>query len=306
MISRYSYSDLTWVDLESPTQEEVDHLVEEFSLPALVGEELVTSTLRSKVDLYEKLMYIILHFPIQSKKDADTIEDQEVDFVLGKDFIITVHYERIDPLHQFASVFEKKSLLNKDRHMHHTGTVFIEMMRQFYHHLLQDFETIGKTIQTIEDRTFKGQEEAMVREMSHVGRRLLDYKQTIRFHEDVLRSYESASEQFFGEKYKYYATLATSEFNKVNSLLESYRDMLAELQRTNDSLLSTKSNEIMKTFTIMTFVMLPLSIITGVFGMNTVQELIFIKDTSDFFFIIGAMALTALVMFIFFRFRKWL
>ncbi len=307
MIARYSYSGLTWVDIEAPTPEEVSHLVEEFDLPPLVGDEIVGSTLRSKVDLYDNLIYIILHFPVPSKADETTIEDQEVDFILGKDFIITVHYERIDPIHQFAGIFEKSSLHSRGRHPHsHSGHVFIEMMRQFYHHLLQDFEAIGKDIQCIEACTFGGQEEKMVREISRTGRRLLDFKQTIRFHEDVLRSYEAASEEFFGEKYKHYATLATAEFNKVNNLLESYRDMLAELQRTNDSLLSTKQNSIMKKFTIISFVTFPLMLVTGIFGMNTIEELIFIRSNSDFFFVIGAMVLTSFTMFAFFKFQKWL
>lgn len=306
MIARYSYSGLTWVDLETPTREEVAHILEEFSLPSLVGEEMLTDTLRSKVDLYENFMYIILHFPTGSGEDLGKAGPQEVDFILGKDFIITVRYELIDPIHQFAKLFEKNSLGSSERMMNHSGYVFMEMMKQFYRNSLRELEALGTTIGNIERRIFEGKEEAMVREISKTSRKLLDFKQAIRFHQDVLRSYESVSGTLFGETYVYYASLISSEYNKVSSLLESHRDTLAELQRTNDSLLSTRSNEIMRTFTIMTFVMMPLTIITGIFGMNTVSNLIFIKNTGDFFFIIGAMVLTAFVMFLFFRFRKWL
>ncbi|MEK7106190.1 MAG: CorA family divalent cation transporter, partial [Patescibacteria group bacterium] len=125
-------------------------------------------------------------------------------------------------------------------------------------------------------------------------------------HRDILNSYEIASTRLFGTDYGYYANLVTSEFNKVNSLLESNRDALSELQRTNDSLLSTQTNDIMKTFTIMTFVMMPLTIITGIFGMNTSDNLTFIENKNDFFFVIGAMMITGLVMFLFFKLRKWL
>lgn len=306
MISRYSYSGLTWVDLENPTQEEVAHILSEFDLPALVGEEMLTNTLRSKVDLYDNFMYVILHFPTGAGEEFAKSGEQEVDFVLGKNFILTVRYELIDPLHQFAKLFEKNSFGTSEKMMNHAGYIFMEMMKQFYRNSLKELETIGLAIRDIEYRIFEGQEEAMVKEISHTSRRLLDFKQAIRFHQDVLRSYESVSARLFGDEYVYYASLISSEYNKVSGLLESHRDTLSELQRTNDSLLTTRSNEIMRTFTIMTFVMIPLTIITGVFGMNTGSDLVFIKTISDFFFVIGAMTLTAFIMFLFFRFRKWL
>lgn len=303
MISRHTYQGLTWVDLEKPTREEIIHILEEFSLPELIGEEMFASTLRSKVDLYDNFIYLILHFPTGQ---SDGNPAQEIDFIIGKKFILTVHYEKIDPMHDFAGIFESQSFITKDKTMSHAGFVFVEMLEQLYKTSLLELEDITTTISEIERRIFQGQEEAMVRKISSTSRKLLDFKQAIRFHKDVLTSYEIASTHFFGNDYKYYASMVNSEFSKVVSVLESHRDVLGELQRTNDSLLSSKSNDIMKTFTILTFVMLPLSIITGVFGMNTVAELIFIRSLGDFFFIIAAMLLIGFVMFIFFKFRKWL
>jgi magnesium transporter len=305
MIARYTYRGLTWIDLESPTRDEVSLLVEEFSLPAVVGDELITDTLRSKVDLYDECMYVILHFPVAGMK-GDKHPEHEVDFVIGKHFIITAHYEMIDPIHQFAKVFEQNALHTRDHTSINAGYIFMEMMKRFYHASLLELESLGQEIRTIEERIFDNEEESMVKHISLMSRELLDFKQAIRFHGDILQSYETASARFFGHEYNYYATVITSEFNKVSSLLESHRDAIAELQRTNDSLLSTRSNEIMRTFTILTFVMIPLTIITGIFGMNTASNLIFIKNIQDFFFVIGAMVLIGFVMFLFFKFRKWL
>ena len=182
----------------------------------------------------------------------------------------------------------------------------MQMMREFYRKSLAELEELTETIKNIEEQIFESHEVSTVKRISTTSRKLLDFKQSIRFHGEVLHSYESASKRLFGDEYTYYAELITSEYRKVNSILESHRDVLAELQRTNDSLLSTKSNEIMKNFTIMTFVMLPLTLITGIFGMNTVSDLIFIKSIDDFFFIIGAMTLMGIVLFLFFKFRRWL
>lgn len=306
MISKYTFGGLTWVDLESPTREEVIHIGQEFNLPNVIGEEILINTLRSRVDFYDDFIYIILHFPTGSGEDLARSGEKEVDFILGKKFLITVRYEIIDPLHKFAKLFEKNSLGSNEKMMNHSGYVFMEMMKQFYENSIYELEQVNEKLKDIEDRIFKNQEELMVKEISKTGRKLLDFKQSIRFHQEILKSYETSSENFFGQEYGYYASIITSEFNKVNGLLENNRDTLAELQRTNDSMLSTKQSSIMKKFTIISFVTFPLMLVTGIFGMNTVENLIFIQTNNDFFFVIGAMLLTSLIMFTFFKFQKWL
>lgn len=305
MISRYTHQTLTWIDLESPSKEEMMHIAEEFSIPSLVVDEAVSNTLHSKVDLYDTFMYMILHFP-PPQNGSSQYSEREVDFIIGKKFIITVHYEPLYSLQKCIELFENGQLLAPEKGVSHAGLLFTEMMKQFYIHTLHKLDDITATIREIEYCIFNGKEDAMVRKISDTGRRLLNFKQALRFHGDILRSYEQSSRKLFGDDYNYYAGVVTSEFNKVNSLLESNRDALAELQRTNDSLLSTKTNDTIKTLTVMTFVMLPLTLITGIFGMNTSDALIFIHDKADFFFVIGAMFVLGVSMFIFFKIRKWL
>lgn len=301
MISRFNYHGLTWIDLESPTREEIVLLSEEFSIPSVVGDEIFTNSMRSKVDLYDNLIYLILHFP-DINNNGVIEDDLEIDFIIGKNFLITVRYQSVVPIKEFSSMFEDVGLHEQVKA--HGGILFAAMMRQIYKQCLNELEDTTHAIRDIEHKIFEGQEEKMVKILSHTRRKLIDFKQATRFHSDILESYEAASAQFFGETYNYYSTLVRSEFNKVIAMLQSHREVLNELQQTNDSLLSTKSNEIMKTFTILTFVMLPLSVITGVFGMNA--SFVFIHDLSDFLFIVAAMSLSGLVMFIFFKYRKWL
>lgn len=305
MISRYSAHGLTWVDLESPTPEETVHIVEEFNIPQLVGQEMIENTLRSKVDLYPDCLYLVLHFPIIGHGVSDGIE-QEIDFIIGKKFLITVRYESVEAITDFAKLFEANSLGEHPNMATHGGFIFMQMIKEFYKKSLHQLEGMTGILKQIEHRIFSNQKTSIVRDISQASRKLLDFRQAIRFHGEVLGSYESASKRLFGEEYGFYAENITSEYKKVNSILESHRDVLSELQRTNDSLLSSKSNEIMRNFTIMTFVMLPLTLITGVFGMNTVNNLIFIRSLSDFYFIVGVMLVTGTIMFLFFKLRRWL
>ncbi len=303
MISRYSAHGLTWVDLENPTSEEIVHVTETYHVPALLAQELATSTLHSKVDFYENFIYLVFHFPPSAHNDTQST-DQEIDIIVGKNVLITAHYEKIHSIQKIASGFET-SFIQRARH-EHAGFWFIELVTELYRHSLHKLDETTVALDTFEIKLFKGAEEEMVRSLSLIGRKLLDFKRAFRFHPDILRSYRSASEKLFGADYLYYTDMLTSEFTKVQSILQSNRETLAELQKTNDSLLSTKQNTIMKKFTILSFVGLPLMLVTGIFGMNTSDNLLFIQTQQDFFAVIGAMALSSLVMFVFFKFNKWL
>lgn len=302
MISKYTYRKLTWIDLESPTKEEVYRLMEEYHLPSLVGEELITQTLRSKVDLYEDIIYMILHFPASNHQGKKS-DEQEVDFVIGKDFIITAHYEVVDPLHEFSKLFETDSMLDKSMVGSHAGFLFFYIIRELYKQAMLQLDDINNSLREIEKNIFDGQEGEMVAVISNLNRTLVDFKQATRFHRETLRSFESAGTQFFGSEFSYYLSAITGEYNKVQNVLDGHKEILSDLKETNDSLLTSKTNDTIKKLTIMTFIMLPLTLITGIFGMNS--DVVFIHNKFSFLFVLGCMALAGVLMFIYFKRKQW-
>lgn len=303
MISKYTYKNLTWIDLSSPTKEEVRALSEEYKIPDLVKDEIVTPTLRSKVDLYDNLIFLILHFPILPLTRPGQNVEQEIDFVIGKDFIITTHYEPIPPLEEFAKMFDTGSALDKRNLSAHAGFLFYFIIKQLYHHSMNELENINESLHEVEKKIFEGRESQMVAKMSHINRILIDYKQALRFHKEVLLSFEQAAVTFFGAHFEYYLGSIIGEYNKVESMLDGHREILSALRETNDTLLTTKTNDTIKKLTIMTFIILPLTLIASIFGMN--MHFVFIKDMSDFYIVLAAMTVIALAMFVYFKGKKW-
>ncbi len=301
MISRYAYKKLTWIDLESPTKEEVISIAQEYKLPSLVAEELYQQTLRSKVDRYDDLIYLILHFPVIVK--GKSIE-REIDFVVGKNFLITTHYQSVDPLHEFSKIFETNSILHKEEMGNNGGFLFFYIMRELYKHTTAELDEINKSFTGVEKRIFEGKEGEMVEVISQVNRKIVDFKQAVRFHSEILKSYEIASKEFFGEDYAYYASSIIGEHTKIQNILEGHKDIMRELRETNDSLLSNKTNEAMRTLTVMNFVMLPLALITGIFGMNA--NFVFIHDLGDFSIVVAIMIAIGAIMLLYFKKKKWI
>lgn len=304
MISRYKYKDLVWLDVLSPTPEEVRLLMDEFSIHPLVAEELLVPTLRSKVDLYHDFIYLILHFPTISHKH-DGGRDQEIDFIIGNKFIITAHYDFIDQLHEFSKEFEVNSILEKSNIGDHSGFILFYILKDLYKMLDGELEHISHDFNEIQAKIFSGNERDMVNSISHLNRDLLNFKQILRPHKEVLESFEIAGTKFFGVDFSYYLHTIVGEFYKISSILDGHRETLLDLRDTNDSLLTTKTNDIMKLLTVMSFTMLPLSFVAAIFGMNATHMPI-IGQPNDFWILLGAMVIAGGFLAGFFRFRKWL
>ena len=301
MISKHTYNGITWIDMQSPTGDEVSHLVDEYSIPSLVAEEFMSETVRSKVDLYDNLIYLILHFPISHIVNPDKTE-QEIDFVIGKDFLITIHYEHINSLHKFFKKFEKDTMFDKEEKADHAGYLFCHVIKELYKNVLNELENINLDLRKIEQGIFGGKEKETVKVISEVNRKLLDFKQSMRFHYETLKSFESAGKKFFEPEFSYYLEGIISEYNKIKNVLDNHKDLLNDLRETNDSLLSSETNEVIKNLTILNFAILPVSLIASIFAINSKLVL----TVGQLLGVIGMMALVSSVVFIVLKIKKWL
>lgn len=277
-------------------------MMHEFGIDPLIAEELLLPSFKPKVERRGDIIYVILHFP---SLDIRHRPEQEIDFVIGKNFLITTHYENIDPLHSFAQVFEVDSVLGREGAASHGGHLFAFMAQNLYRALGLECEAVNRRLKEIEERVFNGDERKMVVELSHAGRTIHDFRQALAPHQEMLKSLEPSATRLFGAEFSYHVRAVVGAWERVEHTLAHLRDSLGELRETNNSLLSTKQNEIMKTLTIMAFVTFPLTLISSVFGMNT-QYIPIIGYPGDFWIIVGIMLLLAILFFLFFKHKKWL
>ena len=270
----------------------------------LVVHELSAPTLKPKVDLYENFIYLILHFP-SIKRDRNSTHSQEIDFIVGKKFLITVRYGGSEVIHLFSKMFEANSVLGKTSLGPHAGFIFFHLCRRLYESLLNELSITTESLREIEEKIFAGKEREMVQALSFAARNLLDFKRSLILHRDVLESFEVAGKKMFGEAFGFHLRTLTGEYYRVKQAVEGNVAFLSELRETNNSLVSTKQNEIMKILTIMAFVTFPLSLLASIFGMNTVATPI-VGVGGDFWIIIAVMAGLTGAFFWFFRHKRWI
>lgn len=304
MIKKFSYRHIDWIDLEEPSPQDIEEAKDKYNFHPITAQELSSPSLKPRIDFFDDHVYLVLFFPIYDAQERK-IYTREIDFIIGKHYIITAHYEEIKELHQFGNIFEYEKILEQHDPKVHAGFLFYYIVRHLYASLENEINLIDKSLQEIEDKVFSGDEHKMVQELSVMGRSLLDFKRAIKEHEGVLISFKENAYTLYGDTYKYYSSSIFNEYKKLWNESESVTDILKELRDTNDSLLSTKINDIMKFLTIMAFVTFPLSLMAGIFGMNTLNTPI-VGSTYDFWIIIGTMFTITLVFFIFFKYKRWL
>ena len=144
----------------------------------------------------------------------------------------------------------------------------------------------------------------MVFELSRVGREIINFNHIITPHGNILETLQDNSEKIMGKDFSLELERVINEYHKIVKILENVTEVLRELRETNNSLLSTKQNEIMKTLTVFTFFALPFGIITGFFQMNTKVTPI-VNNENGWFIIVGIEIIVLATVYLIAKKKKW-
>lgn len=303
MVKKYTYKKLTWIDVESPTTDEVRGLMGEYNIHPLAAEELLLPTTKAKVDVYGDHIYLALHFPAWKHSHKDAL--QEIDFIIGKDFVLTTRYDSIDALHKFAKVFEVNSILEKTEMGKHAICIFFSLIEALYKSLNHELEFMSDVLSDIEKKVFNGQEKQMVLNLSQVSRELIGFKHATNGHIEILNSFKSASVKLFGEKWNDGNEEMLAECQKVIKSIESHTESLHEIRETNNALLETKQSEIMLMFTSITIISSVVTIIASWFLVESANTPF--EGSPNKFWLVGVvMLVVAFALAILMKRKKWL
>ncbi|MDB5188317.1 MAG: hypothetical protein JWO50_837 [Candidatus Kaiserbacteria bacterium] len=303
MYSRHEYGNIIWVDLESPARSDVERIIEEFDIHPSVAEELLVPSVKARAEYYGEYAYLVLHFP--ALRHSHKTREQEMDFIVGKNFLITTHYDLIDPLHKFSKLFDTQALLNDHQGSEHAGMIMLSMIKKLYKAVEHEVQVVRQNLHDIEDHIFSNHHVEMVSAISRSSRDLLNLRHTIEPHRDTLQSFELFAPQLFGQEFMLPLKTLTNEYYRVHNHIVRETESLHELRETNNSMLTTKQNETMRIFTILAFVTFPLTLIVDVVNIDSEYNPL-LHHQYDFWYVLGILLVVACFMFVFFKVKKWL
>ncbi len=253
MLFRYEYQDGAWIDLEKPSEDELREVAEEFSLGERVESELLSPTPEPMVADDAGGALVALHFPTQGAGN-DEMKNQEIDFVVGNNFIITTHYEVIAPLHRLKKLLEARSFVTRDESI--TTDILLEIIFMHLYASARDYTNhIASRLARVEKDMFDRRERKTVRAISIINREFLHLKSALANQEEPLRRFFDllARYDFFDDSFNERAQHILAERSRIMRLCETHHAVATELRETNIALLEARQNEIMKMLTVVTF-----------------------------------------------------
>lgn len=282
-----------WINLEKPTEADLTHLGKEFGIQPVILEELKNPSARGHVEAYKDYLFFIYYFPVYDRDDESSVRT-EIDFVVTKDAVITVHY---DPMKKVMDGFipspSDSSLGIAYQLLEH----LIGFEERQLRHIREKVELIGKEI-------FKDKEKEVLEQITYLKRDVSEYRIIARLQGPVLHSLLAKGKKFWGDSAEAYLNDLISDQLKVVNQIDDYRETISDFEDTNNQLMNLKINTAMKTFTSLSFLTFPFMLIAAIFSMNT-RDMPLVNAPGAFWIITGVMAAGMIALAVYFKRKGW-
>jgi magnesium transporter len=291
-----------WVDFDAPTLEDDSILLDVFRFHPLTVEDCRATRHAPKVEEFPNYLYFIVH-GIQTDTSPERFNTVELDGYLGPNYVVTYHHERL------PSIDRVKQTIRSSPVSCQRGSAFL--LHQIIDNVVDDYlpvmDEFDEMISKLEDDIFtaRGADNTILEGILRLKRSVLRLRRISARQLDVI--YRMSHGQFAlisGAVLPFYRDIY-DHIGRVTDLAESYRDLISGALEAYLSVVSNRLNEIMKVLTIFSAVMLPLTFIAGVYGMNFdyMPEL---HSRYGYFGVWAVMIGVAAFMLLFFWKRGWI
>ena len=260
------YGGLRWINIERPRQADRAWLEEHYDFHPLDYEDVFSRNQRPKVDEYPGYLFVVLHFPAYDKT-IKRLNQAEVDIFIGPDYVITIPNEAIQPLEY---LFERCRTREEEREQLFAkgpGYLLYKIVDSCVDAAFPMLAKIGNKLENLEGEIFEGRSKEIVRDLSNVKQEIINFRKITRPQRAALRDLER-TKRYIPENLDIYFDDITDASERIWDMLENYKEVVEGLESTNESVLTHEANDVLRLLTALSAILLPLTLITGVFGMN--------------------------------------
>jgi magnesium transporter len=305
VVHELTASGLTWVNVVAPDVETAQGLAERFGWHPLDVEDIVSRRQRPKVDDYEDEGYLftVLHFPVFDQA-VQRLNAAELDMFLGHDYVVTIPNRELLPVTRLFRRCQEDEDFREQLFARGSGRLLYEILDDLFDYCFPILDKIAFKLDVIEDEMFEGASEEIVRDISNVKQEIISYRKIIKPERSTLRVLERRVEAFLPEELELYFDDIVDATERIWDLLDNYKEVVEGLESTNESVISHRQNDVLRLLTVFTVIVLPLTFITGIFGMNV--DFPGEGSREAFWAIITALVAVLGAMVGFFRWKRWL
>jgi len=299
-------TNVVWVDLQGETPDQAreakDILLNIFHFHYLTVEDCLETRNQPKVEGYPDYLYIIVH-GVKTETNSANFVTKELDGYLGKNFVVTFHVER------FKSIKKVKNQIRSTTFACQRGAAYLlhqilDQLVDLYMPVVDDFDN---TINELEDRAFRMKKgnTAILEEIMDLRRSVARLKRISSRQLDVLYRLSHGEFPQIPQPILPFYRDVHDHLLRISDLAESYRDLVSGLFDIHFSITANKTNEVMKVLAVFSAIMLPLSLIAGIYGMNF-ENMPELHSPNGYYFTIGLMIIIAVGLLIYFWRQGWI
>ena len=298
-----TWGDLTWINIERPTEQEIEYLAQNYPFHPLDLDDCLSRIQRPKIDEYKDYLFLVFHFPVFNKAARVTTPSQLSVFI-GKDYLVTLHKGELKPLVKLFKECQKNEESQQENFSRGSGYLLYRIIDRLVDYSLPILNKIVDNIEEVEDNIFSDGMRGAVREISILRRDIISFRRIIWPMRAVISSLEPKIRRFTNMDLAVYFGDTVDHVDKIWDALDEYKEVIEGLNDTYDSLATNRTNEVMRILTAIGTVLLPLIVVTSIYGMNV--PLPFQHSPHALLLVLLATLIIIAAMLYFFRRQHWI
>lgn len=299
MIETIKYSNISWTHINNPKDDDFDFLINEYKFhPLDIDDCKNIKNIRPKIDVYDNYYFMNLHFPVYDKFN-NFIEIREIKIFWGKKYIITLVKGDLKVKDIFND--EKK---NKLLDINISDTLLYNILNKLNN---KTQNVIDKTEQDVNDcgkMIFDKRAEKTIQKISMSRKNIILLNTMIKPHIILFSKLNNGVIDGFAKNMDDYWGNILDYYQKLWDTIEDLGELITGYSTTFDSLQANKTNEVMKILTLISSILLPMTFVASLYGMNIILPLQ--NNSNSFSLILIIMVLIVIIMISYFKFKKWI
>lgn len=305
-ISEVSRQGLLWVNISRQTERELSQVQKRFNLDEQDIKESLPPYQRAKIVKRPGYYFMVLHFPVFDRTNR-RIGFTEIDFFLNPNYLITVHNGKLPVLDELFKECRKHPATGQEYMSGTAVHVLFELLSRLLDGIFPILLHVNEDINLVDKKLFSkisGRE--MAEEILRLKTNIVTFRRTMQGHRTVLeRLIMYSGKELDLLAYQNYINNLREFTNEIWHMLESQKESINALHEANESIVGLRTNEVMKTLTIISVTTFPLTLIATLFAIDAGGRP-FVDLPYGFWLICGLMALGVTMMIMIFKRKKWL
>jgi magnesium transporter len=295
--------ELTWINIEQPTRLETDYLAQNYPFHPLDLDDCLSRIQRPKIDVYDDYLFLVFHFPVFNPEARVTTPSQ-VSVFIGQGYLITLHKGDLKPLVKLFNQCQTDEEIKQEHFGQGSGYLLYRILDRLVDYCIPILNKIGVNIEEVEDNIFSESMRGTVKEISTLRRDVISFRRIIWPMRAVIGSMEPKIRRFTQMDMEVYFGDMTDHIDKIWDALDEYKEIIEGLNDTHDSLATNRTNEVVRVLTAIATILLPLTVVASVYGMNIPLPLQ--ESPLSFGLVFVVWIIIACGMLYFFRRKRWI